>query len=98
MSAAAIVIIRIKRIFACFKDRQATRPDSAMDKSEIPYSDRWYFRRLVSYGAVKQNGDKYYLDEQAACSYIRSCRIRGIIFILIAAALFGAYLLIRTLL
>ena len=38
----------------------ALSEDTAVPESTVPYSDRWYYRRLVRYGAVRQIGDKCY--------------------------------------
>lgn len=97
MSGAAVISIRIKRVFKFLRDRGAISPQSAILKSEIPYSNKWYFQRIVKYGAIKQSGSGYYLDEYAAQNYIRSRRIRAITFMLAIVALYGIYLLITEL-
>lgn len=82
MSAAAVIIVRIKRIFAFLRERRAVSAESAVPESEVPYSDRWYYGRLIDYGAVKRVGDRCYLDEVLAQSYLRAWRKRGIRFVL----------------
>ncbi len=84
MSAAAVIIVRIKRVFAFLRERQAVSPESAIPESTVPYSQRWYYRRLVDYGAVKRVDDRCYLDETLAQSYLRDWRKRALRFIALA--------------
>lgn len=81
MAAAAVIIIRIKRVFAFLRERGAVSPESAVAESEVPYSDRWYYRRVVAYGAIKKVGDRCYLDETAAREYLRAYRVRAFKFL-----------------
>jgi hypothetical protein len=91
MSAAAIIGVRIKRIFSFLRERGAVSPESAIPEVAVPYSDRWYYGRLIEYGAVKRVGDKCYLDEALAQSYLAERRKRALIFT--ALAVVGACLL-----
>jgi hypothetical protein len=84
MSAAAVIIIRIKRVFSFLREQGAVSPESAVPESEVPYSDRWYYRRIVAYGAVKRIGDRCYLDETFAQAYLVARRKRGLVFIALA--------------
>jgi hypothetical protein len=94
MSAAAVIIVRIKRVFAFLRERRAVSPESAIHESEVPYSDRWYYGRLVDYGAVKRVGDRCYLDENVAQAYLRDWRRRGLRFAALAALAFAVLWLI----
>ena len=94
MSAAAVIGLRIKRVFTFLRQRGAVAPESAVPEAEIPYSDRWYYARLVKYGAIKRVGDKCYLDEPLARSYLASRRRRGLIFIAAALVVFCLFWLI----
>jgi len=94
MSAAAVISIRIKRIFSFLRERQATSAESAIAESEVPYSDRWYYLRLVEYGAVKRVGDRCYLDEMLAQSYLARRRKRALIFVGLATIGFFLFWLI----
>ncbi len=94
MSAAAVIGIRIKRIFSFLRERGAVSPESAIPEAEVPYSDRWYYARLVKCGAVKRLGDKCYLDEALAQSYLAERRKRGLIFTALAVVGFCTFLLI----
>ena len=94
MSAAAVISVRIKRVFSFLRERGAVSPESAVPEVEVPYSDRWYYGRLIEYGAVKRVGDKCYLDEALAQSYLADRRRRGLIFAALAAAGFCIFWLI----
>jgi hypothetical protein len=94
MSAAAVIGIRIKRIFAFLRERQAVSSESAIPESEVPYSDRWYYARLVEHGAIRRVGDKCYLDETLAQAYLDARRRRGLIFAAVAIVAFCLWLVI----
>ena len=79
---AAVIMIRIKRIMAYMRDRGATTPDRAIPTTAIPYSDKWYFRRLIRYEVIRMHGDSYYMDETAAQDYLCARRKRAIILLL----------------
>ena len=92
--SAAVIGIRIKRIFAFLRQRQAASPESAIPESEVPYSDRWYYSRLVKYGAVKRVGDRCYLDEDLADSYLKDRRRRALISLALVIMAFCLWWLI----
>ena len=94
MSAAAVIAIRIKRIFSFLREHGALSEDTAVPESSVPYSDRWYYRRLVRYGAVRQIGDKCYLDEDMARRYLADRRKRIAVFLVVAVLVAAVYLLI----
>lgn len=94
MSAAAVLAIRIKRIFAYLRKRGAYSPDTAIPISEAPHSDRWYFRRLIRSGAVKTHEGKCYLDEEAAARYLRRRRIRIIVCVIVLLVLWALVVLL----
>jgi hypothetical protein len=95
--SAAVIGLRIKRIFEFLRERKAVSRESAIPESEVPYSDRWYYARLVEFGAVKRVGDKCYLDEAMAQSYSAARRRRGIIFIAATIAVFLLWRLLAVL-
>ena len=94
MSAAAVIAVRIKRVFSFLRERRAVAPESAIPEAEVPYSDRWYYRRLVAYGAVRRIGDRCYLDEARAQAYLKDRRKRALVFIVIAALIFCIFWLV----
>ena len=97
MSAAAVIAGRIKRIFSFLREQEALSAESAVAESEVPYSDRWYYDRLVRYGAVKRVGEKCYLDETLAQTYIAERRKRALVFLVSASVVFCLLWLIWTL-
>lgn len=94
MAAAAVIIVRIRRVFSFLRERRAVSPESAIPESNVPYSDRWYYRRLIDYGAVKRVADKCYLDEGPALAYLKDWRKRGVRFLALAVLAFGVLWLI----
>jgi hypothetical protein len=97
MSAAAVIAVRIKRVFSFLRERGAVSPEAAVPEAEVPYSDRWYYRRLVAYGAVRKVGDRCYLDEARAQAYIADWRKRALLFAVAATLIFGVFWLVWTL-
>ena len=97
MSAAAVISRRIKRIFNYLRQHNALSEETAVLQADVPYSDRWYYRRLIEYGAVVQVGDKCWLDEPRARAYRMARLKRGLIFIAAAAVLFILYLIVTQL-
>jgi len=81
-AVAAVIMIRIKRIMAYMRNRGATTPDRAISVADIPYSGKWYFRRLIKYEVIRMHGDSYYMDETAAQDYLCARRKRVIILLL----------------
>jgi hypothetical protein len=81
-AVAAVIMIRIKRIMAYMRDHGATMPDRAIPAADIPYSNKWYFRRLVRSEVIRTHGDSYYMDESAAQDYLCARRKRIIILLL----------------
>jgi hypothetical protein len=94
MSAAAVIVLRIKRVFSFLRERRAIAPESAVPEAEVPYSDRWYYRRLVAYGAVRRIGDRCYLDEARVQAYLRDRRKRALILGVIATLAFCIFWLV----
>jgi len=94
MSAAAVVIIRVKRVFAFLRDRAAISPETAVPTGDVPYSDRWYFRRLVQHGAVRVDGNRCYLDESNANLYLGRFRLRALVFTVLALLAFAIYMIV----
>ena len=68
---------------------RAVSPDSAIPESEVPWSQKWYYGRLIDYGAVKRVGGRCYLDERLAQAYLRDWRKRGFRFVALAVLAFA---------
>jgi hypothetical protein len=75
MSTTAVIMVRIKRIIAHLRACNATTPAQAVLTDEVPYSGRWYFRRLVARGVIHVVEDHCYLDSAAADHYLRTRRL-----------------------
>jgi hypothetical protein len=88
MSAAAVIMIRIKRIMAYMRDQGATTPDRAIPAADIPYSEKWYFSRLIKNEVIRIHGSSYYMDETAAQDYLATRRKRAIILTLLLLLFF----------
>jgi len=82
MSAAAVIFRRIRRIMDFMRDRGATLPEQAIPEAEVPYSGKWYFRRLIDRDVIRQQGDRCYLDEEMAREYLHSRRMRVLYLLL----------------
>lgn len=87
MSAAAVIAIRIKRIARHLKEHNAISKETAVPQDSVPYSDRWYYRRMVRFGAVKTAGDQCWLDEPRFREFQMHRMIKAVIFL--GAALIG---------
>ena len=83
MSAAAVIAVRMRRIMNFLRDRGALVPERAVPEAEIPYSNKWYFRRLIEHDVIRQQGDRCYLDEEKAREYLHSRRIRALYLFLL---------------
>jgi hypothetical protein len=94
MSAAAIIMIRIKRIMAYMRDRGAITPDKAVPASDIPYSGTWIFRRLIKNEVIRMHGSSYYMDETAAQDYLATRRKRAIILLLFLLLFFAIIMIL----
>lgn len=58
-----------------------------MSKQEVPYRDRWYIRRLVAKGVIKENGDLWYLDAVRADEYMTERRVRAVVMLVVVLLL-----------
>jgi hypothetical protein len=95
MSAAAVISIRMRRIMDFLRDRGATAPERAIPEAEIPYSGKWYFRRLIDHNVIRQQGDRCYLDEEMAREYRHSRRMRALYLLLLCLIIIVLGLLLK---
>ena len=96
MSAAAVIIIRVKRVFAFLRNRSALSRETAIPIQDVPYSNRWYFRRLIRRGAVQVDGEKCYLDESKARLYLQNFRLRALVFLALVLIFFVFYMVVKS--
>jgi hypothetical protein len=87
MSAAAVISIRMRRIMDFLRDHGATVPERGIPEAEIPYSNKWYFRRLIDHNVIRQQGDRCYLDEKMAREYRHSRRMRALYLLILFLAI-----------
>ena len=92
MSASAVLIIRIKKIFKYMKERNAISSEKAIPVSEIPHSNRWFFKRLVKLNVVKKFNELYYLDVEAAQLYLQTRRKYALILLILVLVLIALFL------
>jgi hypothetical protein len=73
--SGAIIARRISKVISYLEERRATSPEKAMPADEVPYSNRWYVKRLVDKNVIRRAGDNYYLDVENARAYIAKRRM-----------------------
>ena len=73
--SGAIIARRISKVISYLEERRATSSEKAIPADEVPYSNRWYVKRLVDKNVIRRAGDKYYLDVENARAYIAKRRI-----------------------
>jgi hypothetical protein len=95
MSAAAVISIRMRRITDFLRERGATVPERAIPEAEVPYSNKWYFRRLVDHNVIRQQGDRCYLDEEMAREYRHSRRMRALYLFLLFLVMIALSIILK---
>ncbi len=90
MSAVGITI-RLKKIIAFLRDHHAVSPETAILESEIPYSNKWYYRRLIRSGSIKKMDEKCYLDEPVAKAYLQRKRVLALVAFVVVIVLLCLY-------
>lgn len=82
MSAAAVIIIRQKRMIRSFIAAGATNAANARSFSELGLRESWITRRLIKAGVfVKVEAGRYYVSGPAWAAYCRRRRERAFIFL-----------------
>lgn len=75
MSAAAVIIMRRKRLIRRFREAGATAPERAIPFGEVGIRRSWIFDQMLSRGVFLEAGpDRYYVDERAAEAYLLAQR------------------------
>ncbi|MFL5807975.1 MAG: hypothetical protein ACJ749_00560 [Flavisolibacter sp.] len=65
MSAAAVILIQMRKCIRKFREVDATTPSTAIIPSEHGIRTSFAFRRLVREGVlIPVNPERYYLDEE----------------------------------
>jgi hypothetical protein len=82
VSAAAVIIIRRRRLVRRFRAARAIDPEHAMTLESVGERPSWIFRQMMEHGAfVAAPGERYYMDERATAEFLRIRRVRALIFI-----------------
>ena len=91
--SGAVVVMRQNRLMQRFRDAQATDPKSATALADIGCRNSWIFRRMVARGVFIETGKgQYYMDEDAARSFVKRRSRVMIIFIAVAIVVFALVL------
>jgi len=78
MSAAAVIVIRRKRLARRFRDAGATDPEHAVTLAALGDRPCWLFGQMVRHGVfVAAGGGRYYMDERAAAAFFRRQQVRA---------------------
>lgn len=92
MSAAAVIVLRRKRLIRAFREAGATDRARAVTLEQLGQRSSWIFDRMVQRGVfVATEAGRYYLNERAAAEFQAAMQRRALIFI--ATALFVAILI-----
>ena len=84
--SGAVVVMHQNRLMRRFREAKATDPKSATTLADIGCRNSWVFRRMVARGVFIEIGKRrYYMDEDAAQSFVK--RRWRVMFIFIAVAI-----------
>lgn len=80
MSAAAIILIRRKRLLKRFREAGATDPDHAVTLEALSERPSWIFKQMNRHGVfVAVKDGRFYMDERVAAEFRRHQRNRAFI-------------------
>jgi len=89
MSAAAVIIIRRKRLARRFREGGATDAEHAVTLAALGERPSWIFTQMVRHGVfVAAPGGRYYMDEQAAVAFFRRQQVRALTITAVLVLLF----------
>jgi hypothetical protein len=89
MSAAAVIVIRRKRLARRFRDAGATNPEHAVTLATLGERPCWIFGQMVRHGVfVTAAGGRYYMDERAAVAFFRRQQVRALTMTAVLVLLF----------
>ena len=88
MSGAAIVL-KQNRLMRTFRAAGATSPATATTPEDIGCRQGWIFRRMVERGVfIPAGNDKFYLDEEAARTFVQRRRLKALIALAVVVVVF----------
>lgn len=80
MSAAAVIMIRRKRLVRKFRQAGVTDPSHATTPELLGERRSWIFNQMVDAGVLLPTSDgRYWMDEQVATEFLHRKRMRAII-------------------
>ena len=78
MSAAAVIILRRKRLVRRFREAGALDPEHAVSLESLGERRTWIFSQMVSQRVfVPVSDNKHYLDEAAASDFLAAQRVKA---------------------
>jgi hypothetical protein len=78
VSAAAVIALRRKKLIRRFGEKGATCPERAIAFAEVGMRRSWVFDRMVDRSVfVAVGGDRFFLNEQAAQTFLAAQRRRA---------------------
>ena len=96
MSAAAVILIRRRRLVRRFQAAGATSPDRAITLESIHERHSWIFERMARQGVFLSAGPQlFYMDEPAALLYQQAARRRAIGMAAFFLILFLLFLILK---
>ena len=96
MSAAAVIVIRRKRLVRRFQAAGATAPERAITLESIHERHSWIFERMARQGVFLSAGPElFYMDEPAALNYLLAMRKRALWMTGLFLAIFLLFLLFK---
>ena len=88
-SAAAAIAIRRRRMIRRYRQAGATDPLHARRPEDLRIRRSWLFNRMVDGGVfIPVSDDRCFLDEAGVHRYYRRLRIRVLLFVAVAIAIY----------
>jgi len=87
--SAAVIHLKQNRLMRNFCSAGATSPATARMPEDIRCRQGWIFRRLVARGVVVPAGNgKFYMDEEAAQTFVQRRRLMVLLVVTVVLVLF----------
>lgn len=81
MSAAAVIILRRKRLVRRFHEAGATDPERAATLESLGERPSWLFDQMVRQGVFIATPDgRFFMDEAAASGFLHRRRLRALVW------------------
>jgi hypothetical protein len=87
--SAAVIHLKQNRLMRNFRSAGATSPATARTPEEIGCRQGWIFRRMVARGVfIPAGNSKFYLDEEAARTFVQRRRLMVLLVVTVVLVLF----------